>query len=128
MALSFEEVKRIRESGITDEELSHAKKVLIDGLPSMFRSPADIVDNYADNEFLKRPANHYAVYPDKVNALTKADVLAAAKKYLDPANITYTVVGDTAAVFRADTIAGFSLRSLKPRVAVGVADSLFRVK
>jgi zinc protease len=128
MALSFEEVKRIRESGITDEELSHAKKVLIDGLPSMFRSPADIVDNYADNEFLKRPANHYAVYPDKVNALTKADVLAAAKKYLDPANITYTVVGDTAAVFRADTIAGFSLRSLKPRVAVGVADSLFRAK
>jgi zinc protease len=128
MALSLEEVKRIRESGITDEELSHAKKVLIDGFPSMFRSPADIVDNYADNEFLKRPANHYAVYPDKVNALTKADVLAAAKKYLDPANITYTIVGDTAAVFKADTVTGFSLRSQKPRVTVGVADSLFRAK
>jgi predicted Zn-dependent peptidase len=128
MAISLEEVKRIRDSGVTDEELAHAKKELIDGLPSMFRSPADIVDNYADNEYLRRPADHFAKFPDRINALTKADVLAAAKKYLDPANITIAVVGDTAAVFKADTVAGFSLRAQKPRVAVGVADSLFRLK
>ncbi len=128
MAISLEEVKRLRDAGVTDEELAHAKKELIDGLPSMFRSPADIVDNYADNEYLRRPADHFAKYPDRINALTKADVLAAAKKYLDLANITVTVVGDTAAVFKADTVAGFSLRAQKPRVAVGVADSLFRLK
>ncbi len=128
LSLSLEEVQRIRDAGITDEELAHAKKVLIDGLPSMFRSPSDIVENYADNEYFGRPAEHFAVYPDKVNALTKADILTVAKKYLDPAAITYTVVGDTAAVFKADTIAGFSLRSKKPCVAVNVPDSLFRLK
>jgi zinc protease len=128
MALSLEEIKKIRASGITDDELTHAKKELIDGFPSMFRSPADIVDNYADNEFLKRPPDHFAKYPDRINALTKADILAAAKKYLDPANITFTVVGDTSAVFKADTVSGFSLHAQKPCVAVGVADSLFRLK
>ncbi len=128
IALSLAEIKRIRESGVTDEELAHAKKVLIDGLPSMFRSPADIVDNYADNEFLKRPPDHFAAYPGRINALTKSDVLAAAKKYLDPAAITLVVVGDSSAVFKADTVAGFSLRSLKPQINAAAPDSLFRLK
>jgi zinc protease len=125
IALSFQEISRIRSEGITDEELAHAKKVLIDGFPSMFRSPDDIVENYAQNEFLKRPANHFAVYPDKVSAVTKEDVLNAAKKYLDPSRITYTVVGDTNVIFKNDTVPGFSLRSQKPCVSVGVPDSLF---
>jgi|WetSurMetagenome_2_1015567.scaffolds.fasta_scaffold00378_16 zinc protease len=128
MALSLAEVGRLRESGVTDDELAHAKKELIDGFPSMFRSPADIVSNYADNEFLGRPPDQFAKYPERINALTKADILAAAKKYLDPAGFTFTVVGDTAAVFKADTIAGFSLRSQKPRIVVGVPDSLFGLK
>jgi zinc protease len=124
-ALSFQEINRIRSEGITDDELSHAKKVLIDGLPSMFRSPDDIVENYAQNEFLKRPADHFAKYPDKVNALTKEDILKTAKKYLDPSQITYTIVGDTSVIFKNDTIAGFSLKSQKPCVTVSVPDSLF---
>jgi zinc protease len=128
MSLSFKEVDRIRTTGITDDELAHAKKVLIDGLPSMFRSPSDIVENYAQNEFWKRPADHFTVYPGKVNALTKDDILNAAKKYLDPAKITYTVVGDTSVIYRNDTIAGFSLRSQTPRVTVAVPDSLFGMK
>jgi zinc protease len=127
-ALSFGEVNRIRTSGITDDELVHAKKVLIDGLPSMFRSPDDIVVNYAQNEFLKRPADHFAAYPGKVNALTKEDIQNAAKKYLDPAKITYMVVGDTSVIFKNDTISGFSLRSQKPSVVVNVPDSLFGLK
>jgi len=128
IALSFDEIRKIRESGVSAEELAHAKKVLIDGFPSMFRSPADIVDNYADNEFLKRPPDHFAAYPGKINALTTADIIAVAKKYLDPAAITVTVVGDSSAVFKADTVAGFSLRSIKPAVNVSAPDSLFGLK
>jgi zinc protease len=128
MSLSFNEVERIRTAGITDDELAHAKKVLIDGLPSMFRSPSDIVENYAQNEFWKRPADHFSVYPGKVNTLTRDDILNAAKKYLDPAKITYAVVGDTSVIFENDTITGFSLRSKTPRVTVSVPDSLFGMK
>ncbi|HUI90683.1 MAG TPA: pitrilysin family protein [Chitinivibrionales bacterium] len=128
MALSYNEVTRIRTSGVTAEELSHAKKVLIDALPSMFRTADDIVDNYAGNEYLKQPPDHFTAYPDKINALTQADIAAAAKKYLDPAAITYTVVGDTAVIFKNDTISGFSFRSQKPIVAVNNPDSLPEMK
>ena len=128
IALSLAEIRRILASGITDEELSHAKKVLIDGLPSMFRTADDIVENYAENEHLKRPSDHYAVYPDKINAITKEDVLKVAKKYLNIAAISFTVIGDTSVIFKNDTIHGFSLRSLKPEVTEGVADSLFERK
>jgi zinc protease len=114
IALSLDEVRRIKTSGITEEEIDHAKRILIDGFPSMFRSPEDIVENYANNEYLKRPPDHYAVYPEKIKALTVGDIHAMAKKYLDPAAFTYVVVGDTAAIFRSDTVSGFSLRSLKP--------------
>ena len=113
IALSLDEVRRIKTSGITAEELEHAKRILIDGFPSMFRSPEDIVENYASNEYLKRPLDHFATYPDKIQALTVGDIQAAAKKYLEPSSFTYVVVGDTAAIFKSDTVKGFSLRSLK---------------
>jgi zinc protease len=114
IALSLAEVQRLKTSGITSEELEHAKRILIDGFPSMFRSPQNIVENYADNEYLKRAPDHFATYPDKINALTKSDVQAMAQKYLDPSAFTYVVVGDTSAIFKSDTIQGFSLRKLAP--------------
>jgi zinc protease len=128
LALSMEELDRIRTSGVTDEELSHAKKILVDGLPSMFRSPENTVENYATNEFLKRPPDHFTAYPDKINAITKTDILNAAKKYLNPENITFAVVGDTSVIFKNDTIKGFSLRSQKPAITVNVPDSLFVIQ
>ncbi len=129
LAFSFDEFNKINANGITDQELAHAKKVLIDGLPSMFRSPDDIVEHYAQNEFLKRPADHYVKYPDRINALTKADILSVAKKYCDPAKITYAVVGDTSVVFPNDTVRGFSLKSQKPCIVVeNDPDSLLELK
>jgi zinc protease len=114
LSLSLAEVQRLKTSGITNDELDHAKKILIDGFPSMFRSPEDIVENYSMNEYFKRPADHYVAYPKKIASLTNEDIRKAAQKYLDPSNFTYTIVGDSAAVFKTDTIAGFSLHSLKP--------------
>jgi zinc protease len=128
MAFSVAEFNKIKAGGVSDDELAHAKKVLIDGLPSMFRSPDDIVENYAQNEYWKRPADHFVKYPERVNALTKADILRVAKKYCDPAAMTYTVVGDTSVIFPNDTIKGFSFRSQKPCVIETVPDSLFDKK
>jgi zinc protease len=114
IALSLAEIDRLKQSGITADELDHAKKILIDGFPSMFRNPDDIVENYAMNEYLRRMPDHFTVYPDKINALTIDDIRKAAEKYLTPSAFTYVVVGDSAAIFKGDTSAGFSLRKLAP--------------
>jgi len=114
IGLALEEVKRLKTEGITQEELDHAKKILIDGFPSMFRSPEDIVENYALNEYYKRSADHFAAYPQKIAALTLADIRAAAQKYLDPSAFTYTIVGDSSALFKNAAQTGFSLRTITP--------------
>ncbi len=108
--LTLEEVKKIICDGITDDELTNAKKKLIDGFPSMFRSKGDIVSTYAWNEYYDRSEDHYTVYPDKINALTQKDILTAAKKYIDPSSFTFVIVADTAQLFKAEKSDGFSIQ------------------
>ncbi len=121
--LSVAEIERIRQEGVTAEELEAAKKVLIDGLPSMFRRTEDIVEHYSWNEYYGRDMDHYRAYPDRVRAVSAAEVLRVAQTWLHPDSLVYAVVADTAALFAADTLEAFSLRSLTP-VRVVSPDSL----
>jgi len=126
--LALKEIEKIQASGINDTELTHAKKVLIDGFPSMFRTKEDIVDNYAYNEFLKRPMDHFINYPNKINAIKKEEVDSVAKKYLNISSICYTIVGDTSIIFKNDTVSGFSLKNLKPFIVFNQPDSVLQLK
>ena len=96
--LSLIEIDKLKTGGITADELARAKRMLIDGLPSMFRSSDDIVETYAWNEYYGRPATIFKEYPAAVKALTVSDITAAAKKYLNPEQFIFTVVGDSSAV------------------------------
>ncbi len=118
IAIILEELERFLEKGITDAELHNARQVMIEGLPSSFRSPADIVETYAWNEFYGRSDDHYRVYPDKLRALTKKDLMAAAKKHLNPEALTYVVVGDTTKILNGDGARGFSLSAIRDRVVL----------
>jgi zinc protease len=123
LALIDAEVKKIRQDGITDEELSTTKKVLIDALPSSFRSPDDIVSTYAWSEYYGREPDLYVKYPQAINALTKEDIARVAQKYLDPDSFTYVVVGDTAAMFAPESTGVSRLKSLAPQKII-VPESL----
>jgi zinc protease len=112
--LVVKEIERIRTDPVRPEELESAKKVLIDGLPSMFRSKEDLIEHYTWNEYYGREPDHFRTYPDKVRAITAQDVLRVAGTYLQVDSLTYVVVADTAALARVDTSTAFSLRSLAP--------------
>lgn len=116
--MTHEEIDRLLEEGITDTELANAKQVLIDGLPSMFRSPEDIVEHYAWNEYYGRTEDHFRVYPDKLRAITKDEVMTVARKYLKPEEFSYAVVGDTTALSQHASSGGFSLEDLGPRTTI----------
>lgn len=119
--LSLKEIQRLREEGITDEELANAKATLIDGFPSMFRSPTDIVTTYAWSEYYGRSEDHFKVYPEKIDALTKKEVEEVARKYLHPDSLTYVVVGPADEILKQND--GFSFDSLSPRRTIS-PDSL----
>ena len=101
VSLCLYEINKFLKDGITDSELESAKNMLIETLPSFFRSPGDIVSTYARNEYNGNPDNHYTSYPDKIRALSKNDVTDAAKKYIKPENFIYVIVGDSAEVMKA---------------------------
>ncbi|GBU21435.1 peptidase [Fibrobacteres bacterium R8-0-B4] len=126
VTLVLEELDKIVKDGVTEEELANAKAALITELPSSFRSPEDIVSTYAWNEFYGRAPDHYVKYPDELRKLTKADIDKAAKKYLTVDKMTYTIVGDTAAINTAMTAAVkdkyFVIDSLKSKKVVIVDD------
>jgi len=114
--ISLQEIEKIKKHGVTDEELELAKKTLIDGLPSMFRNVADIVNEYGWSFYHNRTADHYKKYPEIIAAVSKEDIQQMAQKYLKIETIVPVIVGDTTALYQADTLQGFSLRSLSPKV------------
>jgi zinc protease len=115
MSLALKVIDSLRAHGPGAEELANAKASLIDEMPSMFRSPFDIVSTYAWNEYYRRSPEHYSKYPDSIRAITGEAVKNAVVKYLDPSSFSCTIVGDTSALSRYDTADGFSLKKLSPR-------------
>jgi zinc protease len=98
--LTIAEVNRIVKDGVTDEELSNAKATLLGELPSMFRTPFDIVSTYTWNEYYGRSPDIFKNYPGEIKAVDRENILRVARKYLDVNSFIFTIVGD-AAVLKA---------------------------
>lgn len=118
--LVFEEVNKLVKDGVTPQELAAAKSMLTEELPSMFRSPFDIVSTYAMNEYNGRSPDHYKKYADEIRKISKEDINAVAKKYLLTEKMVITAVGDTSALFKAkDSL--FNLRTFTPQKVIDAA-------
>ena len=94
MRLMLDEIERIREGKVDDEELESAKDSYINRYVFNFDSPAKIVRQLMSIEFNNRPPDLLKVYLDNIRKVTKDDILRVAKKYLKPENLTFTVVGN----------------------------------
>jgi len=115
--LTLAEVTKAVESGVTEEELANARATLVGELPSMFRTSDDIVSTYGWNEYYRRAPDHFRVYPQKLMAVTREDVLRAARTYLRPDSMSFVVVGDSTALLHQKS-GEFSLKKLSPRTLV----------
>lgn len=94
MRLMLDEVERIRQGGVTDEELANAKDSYINSYVFEFTTPREIVQRLMELEFDNRPPDLLKSYIDNVRKVTKEDILRVARTYLNPENITFVVVGN----------------------------------
>lgn len=94
MQLMLDEVKRIRQGEVSDEELKSAKDSYINSYVFEFTTPAQIVSQLMGLEFNQRPPDLLRDYIDNVRKVTKKDVLRVAQKYLRPESLTFVVVGN----------------------------------
>lgn len=111
----LEEMKKLRDGDVTDEELETAKRAFIDTLPRRFATPVQVVNALADEEFTGRYASdpaYWATYQAKVEKVTKADVKRVALRLLKPEAATLLVVGRQADVLNPDPKHAVQLRDL----------------
>ena len=96
MKLIFEEVEKLAKEGPSPEELSQAKKSLVESLPSLFDSPSSTASIFATGELLGKSDNHYLDYVTEINAVTAEQVQAMIAKYFDKSKMTISIVGPVA--------------------------------
>jgi zinc protease len=112
--LVLEEIRKIREAPVTDEELDTIKRSLIETFPSNFASKAQAMGIFATDEYTKRDPAFWATYRDRIKAVTAADVQRVARQHLVPEKLIVLVVGNQADIDKGDGKGGPSLASLAP--------------
>ena len=94
IALTVEQLKRIREQPVSERELETAKKYLIGSFPQRFATQRELVDFLAQVEYFGLGADYPERYPSLIRAVTRQDVLRVARTYLHPENPVLVVVGN----------------------------------
>ncbi len=89
----IDEVRKITESEITDEELALAKEGFLNSFVFNFESKGQIVRRLMTLEYFDYPADFLQRTKTNVEKVTKADVLRVAKKHLQPDKLEILAVG-----------------------------------
>jgi len=92
----LEEMAKIREADVTDEELQTAKSSFVDTLSRRFASKAQTMGIFVDEELTGRYARdpeYYRGYAARYEKVTKADVKRVAQRLLATDKVTILAVG-----------------------------------
>ncbi len=89
----LQELTRIRQELVSESELADAKTYLISSLPMKMDSNAKRAALLGYVEMFGLGLDYPWRYPEIINAVTRDDVLQAARKYLDPERYVLVVVG-----------------------------------
>ena len=92
--LVLEEMDKVRNQPVTDEELETAKRQFIETFPLTFESKPAMLGVFVGDEWTNRPKDYWKTFRDKVNAVTAADLQRVAQKYVTPNEMVLLVVGD----------------------------------
>ncbi|WP_320176787.1 pitrilysin family protein [Roseovarius pacificus] len=87
------EWERLRDEGVTEEELADAKTYLTGAYPLRFDGNAPIANIAVNMQMEGLDTDYIANRNDMVNAVTLDDVNRVARKLLDPSKLTFVVVG-----------------------------------
>jgi zinc protease len=88
------QIKDLQERPVGDAELAEARNSAVNSFAFRFETKRAALLQYLDLRLEGYPANYLEKYVDLIRNVTKADVQAAAKKYMDPEKMIVLVVGD----------------------------------
>jgi predicted Zn-dependent peptidase len=89
----LEEVGRIQNEPVTDDELVTATNAMIETFPRRFESKAGMLRVFVDDEITHRDPDYWTQYRDNVRAVTAGDITRVARQHLRPDDMVILVVG-----------------------------------
>lgn len=96
ISIGLTEVARIRDSLVTAGELETAKNSFVEGFPARFPTLQAIAGALAAEELTgryKRDPRYFDEFTGRIAAVSAADVQRVARRLLDPAKMTFLMVG-----------------------------------
>ena len=88
----------LTDKGVTTQELERTINGSVRELPGSFETSADVLAGLRQIVKFGRPDNYYETLPATYEAMTTAEIDAAARKALSTDDLVYVVVGDAAVV------------------------------
>jgi zinc protease len=89
-----DEIRRMREEPVSDQELNDAKDYLIGSFPLRFDTNRKVASFLAQVEYFKLGLDYPDRYPDLIRSVNGEEVLRVAKKYLHPEMLITVIVGN----------------------------------
>lgn len=86
------------DKGVTKEELQRTVNGNVRELPGSFETSTDVLGGLRQIVKFARPDNYYETLPKAYEAMTAAEIDAAARQSLSTGDLVYVIVGDAAVV------------------------------
>jgi zinc protease len=96
------EIGQLRDQPVSDQELADATRAMVASFALSLESPAQLLNYHVTRWRYKLPPDYWDKYPDRISAVTTAQIQAAARRYLLAERMQIVAVGDPAKV--ADTL------------------------
>ncbi|MFA5794940.1 MAG: pitrilysin family protein [Candidatus Brocadiia bacterium] len=96
VGLIMDEIRRIREEYVEDQELQNTQEAELNRFAFRFDNSQRIAEQSMYLEYIGLPKDYLETYRAKVMAVTKEDIKRVARKYLQPDKMMLLMVGDSA--------------------------------
>ena len=90
----LDEIDRIRESEVTEEEWRNARDAAVNNLVFAHDTRAKLFARQMTLDYYGYPKDYLPQYQKALQAVTRADLLRVAKQYLNPTNLTVVVTAN----------------------------------
>jgi len=103
LRLALDEIRKLKEQPVSDDELRVNKDGIIEAFPSQWATKQAVANRFADEAREGWPEDWWASYREKIQAVTAADVQRMARKLFDTDRMVILAVGKAAETEAGDT-------------------------
>jgi zinc protease len=90
----LDEIRQMRDVAVPAKELADSKRAIVASFARSLENPTAVLNNYVDVYLYKLPADYWDTYPDRIDAVTAADVQRVAQTYWAADRLQIVAVGD----------------------------------